>query len=130
MDPLYAQTIDEFAHRLGLPALKPAGDGSVALNVEKVGRLFLDPFEGGALVTVARPWPHHAEKTASTAVALCHWRECHPWVVNAGIMTLDWISFTATLPMREFRLSVVEKVVDYLSVLLDRVEEAEQPWRK
>jgi len=121
---LFAQTLDGFARRLGLPSLAPGATGAVELDIERVGRLGIEQAGDWALVTLARPYPPHAEKAASTALGLCHWRQNHPWPVHAGAKGAEWLAFTAAVPLAEFDVPALEKAVSYLSALLDAAEQA------
>ena len=121
---LFAQTLDDFAKRLGLPSLAPGTSGAVELTIERVGRLGIEAVGDRVLVTLARPYPPHASRTAVAALALCHWREGHPWPVNAGAKGTEWLTFTAAVPLPEFDVPALEKVLPYLSNLLDAVERA------
>jgi type III secretion system chaperone SycN len=120
----FSQTLDAFAKRLGLPSLDPGASGAVDLSIERVGRLGIEHASDRALVTLARPYPPHAEKAASTALGLCHWRQNHPWPVHAGAKGTEWLAFTAAVPLTEFDVPALERAVPYLSALLDAVEQA------
>jgi len=121
---LFAQTLNDFARRLGLPALAAGASGAVELAIERVGRLGLEAVGDRALVTLARPYPPHASRAAAAALELCHWRENHPWPVHAGAKGAEWLAFTAAVPLPEFDVPALEKILPYLSNLLDAVERA------
>ena len=120
----FARTLDDFAKRLGLPALAAGGSGAVELAIERVGRLGIESAGDRALVTLARPYPPHASHAAATALGLCHWRENHPWPIHAGAKGTEWLAFTAVVPLPEFDVPALEKLLPYLSNLLDAVERA------
>ena len=120
----FSQTLDAFAKRLGLPSLAPGASGAVELDIERVGRLGIEQAGDWALVTLARLYPTHAEKAATTALGLCHWRQNHPWPVHAGAKGTEWLTFTAVVPLPEFDVPALEKILPYLSNLLDAVERA------
>ncbi len=121
---LFADAISAFGRRLGIEALTPGAGGAVDLSIEQVGRLQIEEREGVVLVTLARAWPRHGDKTARTALDLCHWRENHPWVVNAGAKGDEWLTFTARVAVNAFDVPTLEKMVGYLSGLMDAVERA------
>lgn len=124
MAELFDSTLEQFAGRLGLASLPRGRDGGAELAIEQIGRLQMELADGQVLVTLARPYPSHAEKTARAALALCHWRENHPWPVHAGARGAEWLSFTARLPEGEFDLPALERLVGELSRLLDAAERA------
>ncbi len=126
---LFAQTIAEFGRNLGIDSLAPGASGAVELTIEQVGILQLEEQGDDALVTLARPWPAHAEKAARTALALCHWRENHPWVINPGAKGTNrddarLFLFTARCPLRDFDVPALEKILGHLSNLMDAAEKA------
>ncbi len=126
---IFENTIAEFGRNLGIDSLAPGASGTVDLQIEQVGQLQLEEAGETALVTLARPWPAHAEKAARAALALCHWRENHPWPVAPGAKGTDrdgerLILFTARCPLREFDAPAIEKIARLLSNLVDAVEKA------
>ncbi|MDR3077413.1 MAG: type III secretion chaperone SycN [Planctomycetota bacterium] len=121
---IFASAIAEFGNRLNLPGLTPGASGRVDLSIEKLGRLQIEEADGFALVTLARPWPAHAARAALTALDLCHWRENHPWPLNAGAKDGEWLLFTAGIPLPDFSLPELERALNHLSGLLDAVEKA------
>ena len=121
---VFSQALGDFARRLGLPSLAPGASGAVDLNIERVGRLGLELAGERALVTLARPWPPHAAQAARAALAATHWREHHPWPVHAGAKGAEWLAFTATVPLPEFDVPALERLLPYLSNMLDAVEKA------
>ncbi|MCL2000315.1 MAG: CesT family type III secretion system chaperone [Planctomycetes bacterium] len=122
---LFTRTLADFGKRLGLSALTPGDSGAVELTIERVGRLGIEPAGDQVLLTLARPYPPHASRTAATALDLCHWREGHPWPVHAGVKGTEWLAFTVVVPLPEFDVPALEKALPYLSNLLDLVEQAE-----
>lgn len=123
-EELLRSLVADFGHRLGLERLEPNASGCLDLNIERLGRLQMEAVEGTILVTLARPWPRHSERTALTALALCHWRENHSWPVHAGALGEEWLSFTVCVPARELDLPALEKQIDLLAGLLDATEKA------
>ncbi len=126
---LFDQTIAEFGRRLGIDSLAPGASGTVDLSIEQVGRLQIEELDEVALVTLARPWPEHASKTALAALALCHWRENHPWTINAGALKsaaqgTELLLFTARCPLRAFDVPALDRMLGYLSNLMDAAEKA------
>jgi type III secretion system chaperone SycN len=123
-DTLFRSLAAEFGHRLGLERLEPNASGCLDLTIERLGQLQLEALEETILVTLARAWPEHAERTAQTALSLCHWRENHPWPVHAGALGEEWLSFTVCVPARELELPVLERQINFLSGLMDAAEKA------
>lgn len=126
---LFAHTVSEFGRTLGIDSLAPGASGTVDLRIEKAGRLQLEEQDETALVTLARPWPAHAETAARAALALCHWRENHPWTISPGAKGTErdgerLILFTARCPLRDFDAQTLEKILCRLSNLMDAVEKA------
>lgn len=121
---LYVDTLAEFGRRLGLSSLAPNDANRVELHIEKIGLIQIEPVEDGVLFTLARPWPLHAERTAMTALSLCHWRENHPWPINAGARGTERLLFTAWVAREDFLVPTLDRVIDHLARLHDAVERA------
>lgn len=121
---LFEDVTREFGRRLGIPSLSPGAAGGVDLVVERIGRLQMEQSGDFVLVTLARNWPAHAEAAAITALSLCHWSENHPWPVNAGAKGSEWLTLTARIPLREYDVPTLDRLIGYLSNLLDAVEKA------
>lgn len=111
---LFARLVEEFGRRLGMEGLAPDGNGRVELRFEGRGRLMLETRDDIAYVTLARAWPEPGEKAARTAADLCHWSRNHPWTIHPGRGDGDLLAFTATVPVAELDLPVLEKMVGYL----------------
>jgi type III secretion system chaperone SycN len=121
---LFRALVADFGHRLGIANLEPNASGRLELTIERAGRLQMEAAEGTILVTLARAWPRHSERTALAALSLCHWRENHPWPIHAGALGEEWLSFTVCVPARELDLPALERQIDFLSGLLDAAEKA------
>lgn len=121
---LYAETVSDFGRRLGLASLAPSQSGGVELTIERIGILQMEEAEDCVLVTLAREWPQYASRAAQSALALCHWRESHPWPISAGAKGEEWLSFTARVPLSGFDVPALESLVDRLAKLHDAVERA------
>lgn len=120
---IFAAVIGEFGRRVGLPSLAPGRNGLVELAIDGVGRLQAEARDGHVLVTLARPWPAYGRRAAA-ALDMCHWRENHPWNIHAGAKGGEWLTFTARIPVNEFDLPVLERLVGYLSGMQDAAERA------
>lgn len=121
---LYRETLTEFGRTLGLPSLSPGATGGVELTIEKVGTLQMEEGEECVLVTLARPWPPHGENTSRAALTLCHWRENHPWPINPGAKGKEWLTFTARVPLIDFSVQTLDKLLGALVGLHEEVEKA------
>lgn len=123
MEP-YVRAVEDFGKRLGIAELVPGEEGRVELAFGEDGLLQMEPADEGVLVTMARPWPPHAEHAAARALKLCHWRENRPWPINAGAKGGEWLTFTAFLSMGEFDVPTLEAVLECLTSLHEAVVKA------
>lgn len=121
---LFTQTIHEFGRHLGMDSLAPAQGGCVDLAIENVGRFQIEKDDDMVNLILARPRPQHSENTARTALALCHWRENHPWPIHAGLIGEETLLFVARMPVTTMDVPTLDRALAYLSELLDRVEKA------
>lgn len=121
---IFAESVGDFGRHLGINGLQPGASGSVDLSIEQIGRLQLEREGDVALITLARAWPRHAARAARAALDLCHWRENHPWAIQAGVKGEEWLLFTVRLPLTQLDVPTLDRILGYLSNLQDAVEKA------
>ncbi len=114
----------EFGRRMGLPGLSFNGEGSLALDVERMGRLYLEKREtdGGAelLVYLTRPCPPHDTDAPARALSLCHYRHAHPFTLSAGLHR-DQLIVLTRLDERESTAARIEQAVLLLAETMNTV---------
>lgn len=120
----FQATIADFGKRLGIAGLRAGTRGAVELRVERVGTLQMELAGDAVCVALTRAWPPHGEKVASALLRACHWRENHPWPIHPGGKKDAFMALVAVVPASQFDVPAVEKIIGYLSAMLDDVEKA------
>lgn len=114
----------EFGRRMGLPGLSFNDGGPVVLDVEGMGRLYLEKREtdGDAelLVYLARPCPPHDTDAPARSLALCHYRHARPFTLSAGLYREELIVLIR-LDERESTAARIEQAVLLLAETMNAV---------
>ncbi len=109
---------------MGLPGLSFNGGAPVALDVARMGRLYLEKRETGGgtelLVYLARPCPPHDTDAPARALALCHYRHARPLPLSAGLHKEQLIVLTR-LGEREGTAARIEQAVLLLAETMNTV---------
>ena len=83
--------IEAFGRRIGLDSLTLSAEGSVCLNIENVGRLYLEKAENHGrrelLIYVSTPLPVPDGGATRRLLELCDYRLAHPMPVFAGVFS-------------------------------------------
>lgn len=107
----------EFGRSMGLPNLAFGQRGAVRLSVERLGQLGLERRPDEVLLFLLRPIPVGDARPLRKALAVCHYREGHPFAVQAGLRGDDRLVFVVRIPEREFTVQAIEQGIE----LLDRL---------
>lgn len=111
--------ITEFGRRIGLPALRLAGDRPVQLSLEGMGVLFLERLDDDLLLYLARPFPPHEQRVFRRALALCRHEHTRPFLVRPALYAESMLLFLMRVPGRELTAALLEKAIPLLSRLQD-----------
>ncbi len=112
----------EFGRRMGLPGLSFNDGGPVVLDVEGMGRLYLEKRETGGelLVYLTRPCPAHDTDAPARALALCHYRHARPFTLSGGLYREELIVLIR-LDERESTAARIEQAVLLLAETMNAV---------
>jgi type III secretion system chaperone SycN len=115
--------IRDFGRGMGMEALTLNDEGLLCLDFETTGRLYIERAENAVLVYLVRMIPQHDNVNLQNALALCHYREGLSLTVNAGFGEENRLVFIARVPERDFSLSMLEKTIELLTRLHQKVFE-------
>ena len=122
--------IAEFGRRMGMPSFALAADGLAALDVEGLGRLYLergpdDAPERELLVYVALPVPDYDAGAPRRVLEACHYRHAHPLPLAGGLHKGNIVLITR-LPESRATTADIEKAVLFLGAIRDQIGAAQE----
>lgn len=113
--------ISEFGRRMGMPGFALPESGVAALDVEKLGRLYLERTEAQEVfVYLALSISHHDTAVVRRALELCSYAHAHPWLLSAGVHAGQLV-FLIRLHEREVTAASLENAIHFLSKILEQV---------
>lgn len=116
--------ITEFGRRMGLSELALSDEDRVALDVNGLGRLYVEYVHAGPdarlLLCLARPMPVHEAHRRRAALELCHYSHGHVLPLAAGMRGDDLLLLT-WLVDSELHGAALENAVRFLSGMADRI---------
>ncbi len=110
-------TVNSFGRNMGIENLAFNENNLVCLDIEKMGTLYIEVLEEKVLVYLSREIPLHQEIDLKKAMALCHYNEKHPVVVNPCMKDDRQMIFLASIPAADFALPLLENTVNHLDKL-------------
>jgi type III secretion system chaperone SycN len=118
-----ARAFDEFGRSIGLPGLHPNTAGRLSLLMAGESRLDFTMLEDRVLLLLLRPL-NGASKLLAMRRALdaCHVRHGWSLPVRAGLSREGQLLFIAHVPLRDLRPDTLDRALDLLRRLHDRVE--------
>ncbi|NJN46462.1 MAG: hypothetical protein HC808_08285 [Candidatus Competibacteraceae bacterium] len=117
------QVLAEFGHSMGMGDLTWPDSGVVVLEFESRGELYLEDRDDALLVYLVRNIDTRGGtlNLLKNALQLCHYRQVLPYVVQVGLRGESSLVFLIRLPANEANLPELERVLDTLTNLHDRV---------
>jgi type III secretion system chaperone SycN len=112
--------VRDFGRGMGLERLALPEADALALAFERRGTLNLQRGDGCLLAFLSRDYPFAALSLLRGALEACHYREQRGWPVQAGLHG-DTLVLLARIPEAEVSLPVIERVLDQLTELHDRL---------
>jgi type III secretion system chaperone SycN len=88
--------------------------------MEKMGTLGIEHHGKEVVVYLLRQMPPGDLRFLRRALALCHYKEGHPFPLQAGMKGEDQLVFLVRIPEREFSVQTIEQSIE----LLDRLHGA------
>lgn len=113
--------VEAYGRSMGLEGLRFNRNGVVCLDLESLGTLFLERGDKEILVYLARKMRNAGKAGLKKAMALCHFHHASPFPTHVGFLEGERLVFLARIPEREITLPVLEKVLDHLAGLHERV---------
>jgi len=120
MDWLH-DTISKFGQNMGLDALALDEHGFLQLNFEQWGQFCLELIGTDLLVYLSRPIPQYDDKAPRRALQLCHYSEGWTWLPNVALTDDEHLLFAMRLQATDVSLPNLEKALEQLNMLHDRL---------
>jgi type III secretion system chaperone SycN len=117
--------IAEFGRRMDMPDFALSGNGIAALDVEGVGRFFLERNEDSSelLVYLTVPVPAHDTQVSRRVLELCSYKHAHPIPLVGGVHA-GFVMLLARLPERMVTAAALENTAHFLREMMGRVHSA------
>ena len=117
------EVLAEFGRSMGMEGLAWPESGVVVLDFANRGVLYLEDRDETLLIYLSRDIDMRDGKLKflSTALRLCHYRQGLPYVVQVGLRGESSLVFLVRLSAYELTLPELERVLEVLSDLHDRV---------
>lgn len=120
---LIADTLAEFGRSLGMEGLALREDGSLSLDMEKLGVLAIDLI-GERREEVSLSLMRRIETPDAAActqlLELCHYRNPSPFPVRAGLARSGELFFAVRMDAWQFTLPNIHQAFDWLTGLQDQ----------
>lgn len=120
---LLESTLAEIAESFQLPALAFNRNGVAALRLGETDIVSIERRDGGVLLSVVRPLPHHRRGLAEKALRLCGNEGGLPYAVRAGLSKDNKLAFMVFFDERAFILSETLRCIAALREAHSRVTE-------
>lgn len=115
--------LSDFGRSMGIPDLRFGDNDALQLAFERRGTLFFERLDDGVLMYLVQQVPYPDAELYARALDACHWRHHHPYAVRAGLRGEDALAFAVEIPNAEFQLPAIERALEFLSDLQQRVRE-------
>lgn len=119
--------IAEFGRRMGMSDFSLSEEGLAALDVERLGRLYLERgpdqperYDRDLLVYLTRPVPDYDAKAPHRVLERCHYRYADPLPLSGGVHSGRIVLLTR-FPERETTAAGIERAVRFLAAIMDEV---------
>lgn len=120
MDRLNGE-MEAYGRSMGLEGLRFDPNGTVCLDFESLGTLFLERGEREVLAYLAREIRDAGAEGLRRAMALCHFRHAPAFPTYPGFLGEGRLVFLVRIPEPDVTLPVLERVLDHLSGLHERM---------
>lgn len=117
---LIDETVREFGRSIGMEDLALRDDGSLVLDMQRLGRLALElvgPRREDVSLSLSRRIEPPDDASCARLLELCHYRTPAPWPVRAGLTRAGDLIFAVRLETFDFTLPNVHKALDWLDGL-------------
>lgn len=114
-------TIQDFGRNMGIDDLRMDAGGTLSMNIEGKGDLFLELAGQDVLIYLARTRNGLGGQDMARALELCHYRENHTHPVHAALHGDDTLIFLTRVPGKDFTLPTLTSCLASLTRLHDSV---------
>ncbi len=115
------QVIAHFGESLGITGLTLPEQGTLNLQIERIGNIYLERGKEEILLYMTRELSQFSEKILQQALVLCHIDQGHPYHVQIALQDKNTLVFLVRLAEHEVILPVIEQVISLLRELHDKI---------
>ncbi len=116
-------TIQDFGRSMGIVDMRMDAGGTLSMNIEGQGDLFLELAGQDVLIYLARTRNILGPQAMARALELCHYRENAPHPVHAALHGDSTLVFLTRVPGKDFTLPTLTTCLAHLTRLHDGVPE-------
>lgn len=122
---LIDDTLREFGHSIGMEDLRLRDDGTLVLDMERLGSLAFDLIgerREDVSVSLSRRIEPPDERACTNILDLCHYRSPARWPVRAGLTARGELVYGIRMDTSEFTLPNLHQALDWLDGLHQQSE--------
>lgn len=114
-------TLRTFGESIQMSDLDFNHNGVVCLNIEKMGTLYLEKGNETVRIYLSREKPEFESGYPARALQAVHYRENLPFPVTAAMRNDNTLVFIAVIPESDFSPPNLDRILEILTQLHDRV---------
>lgn len=122
---LIEETIREFGHSIGMEDLRLRDEGTLVLDMERLGSLAFDLVgerREDVAVSLSRRIEPPDDRACANILDLCHYRSPARWPVRAGLTGRGDLVYAVRMDTSEFTLPNLHQALDWLDGLHQQSE--------
>ena len=109
-------TIRDFCSGMGIRDVQLSRPDSLTLQIQNAGRLSIesDNTSGTVFISLAKPLNYLTEEETRSILESTHYRQRHPWPLQAALGKNDEVAFIVRLPAHDFTVQSAYEILDFL----------------
>ncbi len=115
------QTITQFGENLGITGLTLPEQGTLTLQIEKIGNIYFEQGKEEILLYMTKELPQFSEKILQQALALCHIDQGHQYPVQIAMQGNNTLFLLVRIAQHECILPTIEQAIALLRELHDKI---------
>jgi len=109
-------TIRDFCSGMGIRDVRLSRPDSLTLEIQNTGRLSIesDNTIGTVFISLAKPLSYLTEEETRSILESTHYRQRHPWPLEAAMSKNNEVAFIVRLPAHDFTVQSAYEILDFL----------------
>jgi len=110
------ETIRDFCAGMGIKDVRLRDENSLTLQIQNAGRFSIesDNTSDTVFITLAQPLSYLTEQETRTILEATHYRQRHPWPLQAALGKNDEVAFVVRLPAHDFTVQSAYEILSFL----------------